>query len=239
MKQNGIQITYHHAAPGERGRILLVMLPGAGFGQHDFTEHGFVRAVQERGLPVDVAVARPPMDRYLDGAVAGDIEQALIAPARAQGYSRFWFLGISLGGMGALLYARAAPATVEGIILLAPFLGTPGLVSEIARAGGLASWEPGKIAASDVERALLGWLKGFVAAPPAAPRLYLGYARGDRFVSGHLLLAEGLPPDRVLAIDGAHDWAAWTDMWRQMLDKDPFGQRGGAPRAALDQPERL
>jgi pimeloyl-ACP methyl ester carboxylesterase len=218
----------HHSAPHPApDRILLIMLPGVGIEPEEFAARGFVDAVHARGLPVDIAAARPDLDLYLDQTVAADIDAAIVAPARAEGYKRIWLLGVSLGGMGALLYACAYLASVEGIILLAPFLGTPGMVAEVVRAGGLASWQPGEIAANDGERALLGWLKAYGTALPPRPKLYLGYASGDRFVEGHAMLADHLPAGQVVVTDGGHDWESWARLWQLVLDKRPFAAPAG------------
>jgi pimeloyl-ACP methyl ester carboxylesterase len=217
-----MRVVHHRAPDPGPDRILLVMLPGVGIEPEDFAAHGLVAAAQASGLPVDIAAARPELDLYLDGTIAGAVESAIVAPARQAGYRRIWLLGISLGGMGALLYAASALARVEGIILLAPFLGTPGIIAEVGRAGGLCAWQPGEIAAKDGERALLAWLKDHVAALPPRPRLYLGYARGDRFVAGHALLADHLPAERVVVVEGAHDWESWGRLWQLVLCKHPF-----------------
>lgn len=222
-----LRMVRHKAPRHAPDRILLIMLPGVGIEPEDFAARGFVQAVHARGLPVDIIAARPDLGLYLDETIAADIDRGIVAPARAEGYRRIWFLGVSLGGMGALLYARAHRASVEGIILLAPFLGTPGMIAEVVRAGGLASWQPGEIAANDGERAVLGWLKAYGCALPARPKLYLGYARGDRFVEGHAMLAGHLPAGQVLVSEGGHDWESWGHLWRQLLDRNPFATPAG------------
>lgn len=207
-------------ATGER--VLLVMLPGAGMVPRDFVEQGFVEAVHERGLPVDIVAAGPDLDCYLDGTAAEAIEREIVRPLQRPHHARLWFLGISLGGMGALLHARAHAERVEGVLLLAPFLGTPGLIAEVAGAGGLSAWEPGEIAPNDSERLLLGWLKAYPTAPPPRPKLLLGYGREDRFVRGHALLAGHLAERDVLLTEGGHDWATWMRLWQRLLDRAPF-----------------
>lgn len=218
----------HYKAPGEpRDRVLLIMLPGVGIAAEDFAVYGFLDAVGARGLPVDILAARPDLDHYLEHTIAAEIETVLVAPARAEGYRRIWLLGLSLGGMGALLYARAHPEAVQGVILLAPFLGTPGMLAEVRRAGGLASWQPGEIATNDAERALLDWLRAYATGGSSRPPLYLGYARGDRFAEGHAMLAAHLRPDRVLVTDGGHDWTSWTRLWQLVLETQPFAVADG------------
>lgn len=215
----------HHPWPGaDRDPVLLVMLPGFGIEAGEFAAHGFHRLAQASGDPVDIIAAGPDLDAYLDGGVAAEIEREIVAPERARGRTRIWLLGLSLGGMGALLHARAHPAGVEGIILIAPFLGTPGLIAEVEAAGGLRAWQAGAITAADTERHMLAWLKRHISAPEPRPALYLGYALGDRFARGHAVLGARLPPGRVVREEGGHDWPTWTRVWQRLLDLRPFAR---------------
>jgi len=217
----------HYRAPtAARDRALLIMLPGVGIEAGDFVDRGLVASLHQRGLAVDVVAARPALDLYLDDTVAAEIHRAIVAPALAAGYERIWFLGISLGGMGALLYASSRAGPVEGVVLLAPFLGTQGTVAEVAEAGGLAAWSADGSAATNGERRMLLWLKDVLARPPAEPALYLGYGRDDRFARGHMLLAERLPRDRVITAAGGHDWNTWAALWGGVLDAGPFAEHG-------------
>jgi pimeloyl-ACP methyl ester carboxylesterase len=213
----------YNAASDARGSVLLVMLAGAGIAAEDFARHGMIEAAHARGLGVDIVAARPDLDDYLDWAIAEAIDRDIIATARGHGYARIWTIGLSLGGLGALLHARAHAGSVEGIVLLSPFLGTAGMIAEVVRAGGLARWQPGVIAVNDGERQLLAWLKHNLSAPPPFPELYLGYGQADRFIAGQRLLADRLPPERVVEVEGEHDWPTWTLLWRRILDKRPFG----------------
>ncbi|MGB7542969.1 MAG: alpha/beta hydrolase, partial [Burkholderiales bacterium] len=114
----------YDVAPGlGADRTLLVMLPGATDRPEDFVEQGFIQAVRASGASVDVAAVDAHMDYYIEHSVVERLEADVIAPARAKGYTRTWLMGISLGGMGALAYARGHAKEVEGVILLAPFLG--------------------------------------------------------------------------------------------------------------------
>jgi pimeloyl-ACP methyl ester carboxylesterase len=221
---NGLVICRHEAAGGRQGRVLLVMLPGVGAEVSDFADHGMVAAVRELGLAVDIVAARPDLDLYLDGDVAMALHRSIVEPALAQGYSRLWLLGISLGGMGALLYASRYAPYVEGLVLLAPFLGTQGTVAEIAAAGGLAAWSAAGSSATATEQRVLAWLQAFLAHRPARPALYVGYGCADRFARGHRLLTDHLRGHVIVSEDGGHDWATWLDLWRRVLDLGPFAE---------------
>jgi pimeloyl-ACP methyl ester carboxylesterase len=214
----------HDLAPQQgAGRLMLVMLPGVKDRAQDFVQHGFIQAIRERGWPVDVAAADAHMGYYLGHNVVERLEEDVIAPARAANHRRIWLMGISLGGLGALSYARAHAGAIEGVILLAPYLGARGTIAGIVRAGGLARWQPGEIAPDDEESLLLDWIKSYRPGDPALPAVFLGYGREDRFAAASTLLAELLPASHVVSIEGAHDWAAWVRLWDLLLDRDPFG----------------
>jgi pimeloyl-ACP methyl ester carboxylesterase len=198
------------------------MLPGAGFKVDEFAEQGFVGAVLDLGLPIDIVAARPDLDHYLDGSLAVELHRAIIEPALLKGYTRLWLLGISMGGMGALLYTSAYSVHVAGIFLLSPFLGTRGTIAEIATAGGLTSWSAVESAASVAERQMLIWLQDYLSRRPMQHPLYLGYGQADRFARGHRLLADLLPPSCVITVEGGHNWLSWSLLFRRMLDISPF-----------------
>jgi pimeloyl-ACP methyl ester carboxylesterase len=204
----------HHRAPAlATDRALLVMLPGAGMEAADFAARGMISAVHDRGLPIDIAATCPELDLYLDGDITAALHSAVITPAIAQGYRRIWLLGISLGGMGALLYASIHATLLEGVILLAPFLGTQGTIAALEAAGGLNAWPP-TLGATAPERQMLAWLQN----RPPRPKLYLGYGEADRFARGHRLLAATMPASNVMTEMGGHDWETWLALWRQILD---------------------
>jgi pimeloyl-ACP methyl ester carboxylesterase len=215
----------HYPSPHGDAEMLIIMLPGAGIEGTDFAEHGMTAAVHDLGLRVDIIIAHPDMGLYLEDGVTEVLRREVIEPALALGHRRIWLLGISLGGMGVLLYASAHQQHIEGIVLIAPFIGTRGTAAEITRAGGLTAWSPASSAATAPEQRLLLWLQTHLATPEQPPAIYLGYALQDRFAAAHKLLAQHLPPSRVATAPGGHDWPSWTALWRQLLSLAPFTGR--------------
>jgi pimeloyl-ACP methyl ester carboxylesterase len=213
------------AAGADPASILLVMLPGAGDRPEDFVDNGFVRALRDRALPVDVAVAYAGTDYYLDSSIAERLAADIIAPARRRGYARIWLMGISLGGLGAVAYASEYPSELEGVILLAPFLGMRGIIAEVLHAGGLQDWQSPVQSSGDLEHRLLAWLKRYRPAAADAPEIYLGYGTDDRFAPASAMLAQQLPADRVVRIKGGHNWETWIALWKDMLDRNVFSSR--------------
>jgi pimeloyl-ACP methyl ester carboxylesterase len=213
--------------PAPRGsgpRTLVVMLPGLQMKPEDFVAEGLVAAAQESGAPVDVAIPAIQADDYFEAGLPEALAEGIVEPARARGYAQIACLGISLGAMGAVRHAQRRPGDFDRLVLLAPFLGNPGTLAEVARAGGLAVWNPGALAPGDIERPALLWLKNHIRAG-GSPPVHLGYGRSDRFVQASALVAELLAEGSVVTAEGAHDWPTWAVLWRLILARFPLVPR--------------
>jgi hypothetical protein len=215
-----IRLVRHPRQPGQTAPTLLVLLPGVNIRAEDFVVHDFVAALQAREAAVDLLIAEPDIDFYLDGTIRHRLETMLAEEGSS--YRHLWLGGISLGALGALLVAAAGGVAVDGLLLLAPFIGVPGLIAEIERAGGLAAWQPGAIADNDGERRVCAWLKNHIEAGAGRPVVQLGYGTSDRFAAASRLLAARLSPARCHVAEGGHDWPTWTTLWTRLLDARPF-----------------
>jgi pimeloyl-ACP methyl ester carboxylesterase len=201
-------------------RALMVLLPGAGDSAGLYAQHGFLETARRAGWPGDLLAVDAYSDLYLDKSALPRLHAEVIAPELAARPRPLWLTGISLGGMGASLYARSHPGMVAGLLLMAPFLAVRGTIAEVTRAGGLAAWQPHAAELEDEERALLHWIKqwpqggGEAKAPPA----WLGYGLEDRYAPASALMAGCLPAKRVLTARGGHDWACWQGLWPRLLE---------------------
>jgi pimeloyl-ACP methyl ester carboxylesterase len=198
-------------------RDLMILLPGIGDLMEDYEFSGFIEAVMRTGAPADLIVVDAHFGYYLRRTVLERLRQDVVAPARAAGYDRVWLVGISLGGLGAALYATEHAGDLEGLVLLAPFLGNQALLREIAEAGGLRHWQPGEEREDDYQRRLWRWLKRHATPGEKLPALVLGYGDRDQFAPAGRLLAEALPADRVFIVPGRHDWRTWKRLWDALL----------------------
>lgn len=213
---------YDLAPDANEERALLVMLPGAKATAQDFFAQGFVGEVRARGMALDIAAVDADLGHYLERTFTARLAHDIVEPALAKNTRRVWLMGISLGGGGALTYAREHPAQIEGVIVLAPFLATTGTIAEVIRAGGWPHWDAGAIDADDGERQLLAWVQAYTQGKTGTPQIYLGYGTEDRFVAASELLAQRLPPGHVVSIAGGHDWPTWSNLWRTMLERKLF-----------------
>lgn len=190
--------------------VRIVMLAPAYASSEDFVAAGFASAVRSRRLAIDLVFARPEARHLTDESLTAQVWELARPPAAA---TRVWLGGISLGGYLALCAAQGNPGALAGLCLLAPYLGSHIVVSEVARAG-LAGWDPAPLAADDDERRI--WR--FVQSRPAGLPIHLGLGRDDRFLERHRVLAAALPPQDVDTVPGGHDWLTWHRLWENFLD---------------------
>jgi pimeloyl-ACP methyl ester carboxylesterase len=202
-----------NAHPDRHAPVSVVLLPAAHTGPEDFVRAGFGAAVRERALDVDLTFAALEFGHVTDRSVVERIRAEHLLPARARG-ATLWLGGISLGGYVALCCAERYRQAIAGLCLMAPYLGSYLVTSEIARAG-LGAWNCENLSADDEERRVWHFLK---TRTPGAPQMHLGLGREDRFRDRHELLAAELAPGEVDTVAGGHDWPTWRRLWDNFLD---------------------
>ena len=212
----------------QRARCLVVFLPGFGDDAEDFERNGFVGLVKQHGLSVDMVAAQATLGYYARGSFPERLATDVIGPARARGYEQVWLVGMSMGGLGTVYYARAHTAHVTGILALAPYLGDSDLTDEIRAKGGLAHWQaPPRVEVLDednYQREIWRWLQALTRGQEPGPNIYLGYGRSDKLARQDELLAAALPQGHTYLVDGAHDWKTWTILLGQFLQGSDFAR---------------
>ncbi|HKT34234.1 MAG TPA: alpha/beta fold hydrolase [Nitrospira sp.] len=210
-----LDIRPYHYEGSSPSRDLLVCLPGIGDEARDFEKWGFVEQVRAHSWAADVLLVDAHYGYYADRTVVEQLHQDILLPAASSGYRSVWLVGISMGGLGALLYASRYQQGVQGVVAIAPFLGTHTLVQEIALAGGLARWTT-TVTPSDEIRTVWSWAQSREHRRPA-PDIFLAFGEEDVFVDAHRLLASSLPETHVLTAPGGHRWSVWRELWTQFL----------------------
>jgi pimeloyl-ACP methyl ester carboxylesterase len=211
MRKLAIAANRHLVAP-----MRIALLPGAFQEPEDFRREGFADAVRARGLALDLEFVAPELTHLLDRSILDGLHRDVVIQARLAGCESVWLGGVSLGGFMALAYAERRPEALDGLCLLAPYLGNRMVTSEVARAGGVREWRPGALPADDEERRVWALIQRL---PELRCAVHLGLSRQDRFGHGHSLFADALPPAAVDSVDGEHDWPAWRQLWDRFLDR--------------------
>lgn len=216
------------AAP-QKAQRLVVVLPGRGDSVDALARSGIAKAVQSAWPDADVVLTGLSLGYYMQGQAERRLHDEVITPARTREYREIWLVGASMGGMGALMYDRAHPGDVDGIVLLAPYLGEKPLLQEIATAGGIAAWAPGPVPAAldadNFQHELWRHLKTWSRDPRKADNVWLAYGDRDRLRDAMPLLTPVLRPEQVLVREGGHAWSVWSPATRDILTRVQQGAK--------------
>jgi pimeloyl-ACP methyl ester carboxylesterase len=199
---------------------LIVFLPGAHDMPQDFIDHGFVSAVRQQKIRADIQLVDAHMGYYTDQQILQRLESEVINPALAKGYTRIWFVGISLGGYGTMLYAMNHPEAIDGFFIMAPYMGARDIPAQIQKRGGLKDWSSEVQGNVDVD--LWRWLQGYGTDKTGLPKAYLGYGASDRFAQPNGVLANVLPRGHSFVTPGGHDWPVWQKLFDDFLNVAPL-----------------
>lgn len=200
-------------------RTLVIVLPGIADNLASLEAGGIGTAVHDAWPDADVLLVEMTIGYYKNSRMLPALHD-IVSSAKGKGYRHVWLVGASLGGMGALLYDTAWPDQVDGIVLLAPFLGEDSMLSEIRSAGGLTRWTapgpatpgPGNWQAQIWRRA-----KAWASRPGGDPRVWLAYGDRDKFAPNMPLLAPAVPREHIVTGSGIHEWTSWTPLAAQVF----------------------
>jgi hypothetical protein len=207
-------------AETDRAHTLLIFLPGRGDQMGDFEKRGLSEELRRAGVRADWIAVDAHLGYYRDRSIVRRLKVDVIEPARAQGYERIVLVGVSLGGLGGLLCERNHAGLIDGLVLLAPYLGDDGkLFAAIAEAGGAPVWARGREEREPTNAELAEQLWIFIGKNHTRlPPTWLAYGSRDRLAGGHRLLAPLLLAERVRVIDGGHEWKTWRSLWRELCE---------------------
>ena len=221
-----IIVDWYFAQLGGRGRRLFVFLPGRRDRASDFARRGFVAMAQSCIPGLDCVAVDATIGYYLDASVANRLQGEIIEPARRLGYREIWLVGVSMGGLGAFFHEREYPGEVNGLILLAPFLGDDlKLFAEIDAAGGAVAWARSQPAAApegnkaQFQRELWRFLGRLQLDQSIQLPIWIAYGDVDRLLPGIERLRGVLPTERIFRLSGGHTWQVWTTGFTKILAK--------------------
>lgn len=216
-------------------RRVVVMLPGRGDDLADLQRRGAAQIILSEWPDADVILAGLTLPYYSSGVATRRLHDEVIAPLKLQGYRHIWVAGISLGGLGALLYDQAYPGQLDGMLLLSPYLGDNAIQQEIRAAGGLSAWNPGPVqpmGPRTFQRELWRYLKQWAQDPARTQTVWLAYGTNERFRAGIELMSPTLPAEHVRMLPGRHNWALWNPALHQLLQAVQKGVRDNVGAAA-------
>jgi len=203
-------LTYGDLGP-QRARGVIVMLPGFGGGAEDFDEYGFVRVLRKSAPGFDLVAADAHFGYYQNNTLVDQLHKSVIGPLVARGYRAVWVVGVSMGGHGAIAYARNYPERIKGVLLFAPYLGPNDVDDSVSQAGGICRYtapDPVPTSPAGYAEANFAWLRDVLCTTPGKVSVWVSVGNKDE--GKRTLLRDAMEPDHYIVLPGGHDWDAWT-----------------------------
>ncbi|MDP4626148.1 MAG: alpha/beta hydrolase-fold protein [Akkermansiaceae bacterium] len=208
------------SAGNPAGKELVVFLPGRWSLVGEFKKEGLFQIAEEKWPEARLVAPDLHLGYYQSQAASQRLHEDIILPAKASGVETIRLVGVSMGGLGALIYDLEHPGEIDEIYLLAPFLGEEEAIAEIEAAGSLRKWKPGTIEEKDFSRRLWVGLREKWLEKGDRPTLYLGCGTEDRLApSSRLLAQEFLSEGDTTWLPGGHDWPVWRKLFAEMTAK--------------------
>lgn len=196
---------------------LVVLLPGRWSRIREFDREGFFKIAAQRWPKASLVAADLHIGYYRNRSAARALHEDVIAPAVHRGVRKVTLVGISMGGLGALMYDLEHPGVVDELVLLSPYVGEEEAWREVASAGGVRKWSPAEISERDYSRRLWLTLREKWIEKSQRPAVFLGCGHQDRLAESNRRFAvDFLEPEMVLWMDGGHDWPTWRELLRRM-----------------------
>jgi pimeloyl-ACP methyl ester carboxylesterase len=225
-------------APSGHATRLVVVLPGRADDLQRLQDSGIADAIHEAWPDADVQFAELTLDFYRRGDAPKRLREEVIAPSRSRGYREVWIAGASMGGMGALMYDAQFPGELDGMLLLAPYLGDYDLLAEIDHSGGVLQWKGGApqgFTATSWQRDVWRHIQALAHDPRSSRRIWLAYGDEDRLRKAMPLFVPALSSSHVFVREGGHTWRVWTPAARVVLraiDADHAASAGNRDNAS-------
>jgi len=197
---------------------LIILLSGQGASETYFQDNRWIEIAREHGSEVDFIAPYAHFGYYMTQSLLPRLNEDVIIPAKKLGYKTISIAGISMGGLGSILYSNKFPDDIDRIYLVSPYLGNDDVHDEIRQAGGLEHWQLKKDNANDWNYFVWQRLKEMLQDPGQKKKLFLGYGEQDR-LKGHDVLAQAIPESQVIIVQGGHKDTVFTEIWKNMNKK--------------------
>ena len=205
-------------ADTQPAKHLIILLSGQGASDTYFEDNEWIEIAREKGSQVDFVAPYAHIGYYMTSSLLPRLHEDVILPAKKRGYETISIAGISMGGMGAILYSNKYPDDIDRIYLVSPYLGKEVVQEQIRQAGGLSRWHLNENEADDWNYFIWARLKEITDDPVKKEKIFLGYGDQDR-LKGHDILTQALPKRQVFTLPGGHKDVIFAGIWKHMYEK--------------------
>ena len=215
------------AGGSDTAETLLIFLPGRGDDMQTFKREGFIELLRQSDRPMDAVLANAHLGYYYNGVLADRVYQDILVPYRQKGYRRFFIVGTSLGGYGALWINHEHADLIAGLVLIAPYLGKNQVIREIENKGGTSAWRSELDREPGMDDKVWLWIDEMSARETREiGKAILAFGQKDKFSRAAGLLTRSIPESHVFVDDGGHNWTTWRKLWAAVVASDAWRRLG-------------
>ncbi|MDH3759437.1 MAG: alpha/beta hydrolase [Gammaproteobacteria bacterium] len=197
---------YHYQ---ESSSKLVVLLHGRGGSAGNFVKNGVVEQIRACQPEASIVGVDSYFAYYRERIIEERLREDVIKPALDAGVEQIWLLGVSVGGLGSLVYRLRYTDDIEAIILMAPYLGEWDELSVYA--------EDPQLAQATGDPDFIEIWDSVIDIPLDKPAITLAFGALDDNNRQHRWLAGLLDESRVVSGPGGHNWSSWKKLWPEAL----------------------
>lgn len=200
---------------------LIVLLRGYGNDINYFDKNGWREKLQQRYPAYSIIVPDLHYGYYKEGIFFKRLYDDVIVPAKQSGIKSIWLVGISMGGLGAILTSEYAMDDIKRLFLIAPYLGNGTIKRQIEKIDRLSKLDGQQDNQSKWQLKLWSHLNERTKAEKTTIPIYIGYGEQDN-MPGLKYLATALPKQQIISVPGGHTDDVFTSVFELMLQRGFF-----------------
>lgn len=190
-------------------------MPGLGDGANIFAQQNLIDALQKCNDSLNIVALDSHLGYFSNRTIITRLNTEVIAPAKAQGIDNIWVIGVSLGGLGSLLYSVNHPDDLTGLILLSPYLGEKEDLESLLKSSDLYNWQPKQT--NDFQTLWFSLIE--LSRSEKLSNIYMGTGNQDRYIAQQDQFSKLLNESNTIKIEGKHQWSTWNQLWNPLLHK--------------------
>lgn len=205
---------------GKKTDDLIIFFPGLYDSAEKFKDEAFFSIARKEGITADMVSANVNVYHLVKEMMIERIEKDVFAHAKVTGYKNLWLVGVSLGGLNALLLNIKHEKDICGVVTLAPYVANTLLIKDLRDAKEIKNWKPdsdeNKLVLEKRLQFLWVWLKE-KSSNNKLNNIYLGYGKEDKYINAIELFENILDKNHVVTVKGGHTWETSQKIWQKQL----------------------
>jgi pimeloyl-ACP methyl ester carboxylesterase len=188
---------------------LVLLLPGFGDSPTSFIKHGTVEQIMACRPNSNILGVDSHFAYFRNSTLVERLHEDIIKPASDAHMQNIWIMGISMGGLGSLLYQLQHPDEIEAVVVMAPYIG---------EWDELNAYRTGqKSLRESTNPVFIKLWDGLTNISLTDPAITLAFGEDDKANKQLRWFASLLDEIKVVRTSGGHRWTVWNKLWPETL----------------------